>query len=253
MRAYQKAMKLFGGSAFSHGDRIEADGFPVRLSVNARARRVSLRIDRYRREVVATAPSARRLPEAVAFAREKADWIAGQLACLPTGQVLAPAMTIALFGEPVDLVEGAGRARLTPAAGPSRACIRAPADAAFGDRVLRLVKTEARRWLTDRTEHYATTLGRPTPKVAITDPRGRWGSCRPASPRAGASIRYSWRLALAPAAVADYVAAHECAHLIEANHGPRFWAIVHDLVGDHSPHRAWLKREGAALHAFGRG
>ena len=46
----------------------------------------------------------------------------------------------------------------------------------------------------------------PMPKVAITDARGRWGSCRPASPRAAASIRYSWRLALAaynagPAAV----------------------------------------------------
>lgn len=246
-------MKLFGGSGFSHGDRIEADGFPVRLSVNARARRVSLRIDRVKREVIATAPSARRLPEAVAFAREKADWIADQFADLPSGQSLRPGMTISLFGEAVDLVEGSGRARFTPATALSRARIAAPADAAFGDRVLRLIKTEARRWLTERTDHYARALGRPAPKVAITDPRGRWGSCRPASPRAEASIRYSWRLALAPAAVADYVAAHECAHLIEANHGPRFWAIVHDLVGDHAPHRAWLRREGAALHAFGRG
>jgi len=246
-------MKLFGGSGFSHGDRIEADGFPVRLSVNSRARRVSLRIDRVKREVIATAPSARRLPEAVAFAREKADWIAGQFADLPSGQSLRPGMTISLFGEAVDLVEGSGRARFTPATALSRAQIAAPADAAFGDRVLRLIKTEARRWLTERTDHYARALGRPAPKVAITDPRGRWGSCRPASPRAEASIRYSWRLALAPAAVADYVAAHECAHLIEANHGPRFWAIVHDLVGDHAPHRAWLRREGAALHAFGRG
>ncbi len=246
-------MKLFGGSGFSHGDRIEADGFPVRLSVNARARRVSLRIDRVKREVIATAPSARRLPEAVAFAREKADWIAGQFADLPSGQALRPGMTISLFGEAVDLVEGSGRACFTPATALSRARIAAPADAAFGDRVLRLIKTEARRWLTERTDHYARALGRPAPKVAITDPRGRWGSCRPASPRAEASIRYSWRLALAPAAVADYVAAHECAHLIEANHGPRFWAIVHDLVGDHAPHRAWLRREGAALHAFARG
>ena len=246
-------MKLFGGPAFSHGDRIEADGFPVRLSVNARARRVSLRIDRVKREVIATAPTAKRLAEAVAFAREKSGWIAGQLADLPSGERLAPGMTIRLFGEPVDLVAGSGRARFLPATVLSRARISAPDDAAFGDRVLRLVKAEARRWLTERTLHYAERLGRSEPKVAIADPRGRWGSCRPASPRAGASIRYSWRLALAPAAVADYVAAHECAHLLEANHGPRFWAIVHDLVGDHAPHRAWLKAEGARLHAFGRG
>ncbi|WP_425430359.1 M48 family metallopeptidase [Caulobacter mirabilis] len=248
------AMNLFGRRpAFSHGDRIEAEGFPIRLTVNARARRVSLRIDRIRREVIAVAPSVRRLPEAVAFAREKADWIAGQLADLPDGQPLGPGMEISLFGAPVQLLASAGRARFTPAAADRPAAITAPDDAAFADRALRLVKTEARRWLGERTAHYADALGRPLPKVAITDTRGRWGSCRPASPRAEASIRYSWRLALAPEAVADYVVAHECAHLIEANHGPRFWAIVHDLVGDHAPHRAWLKREGARLHAFGRG
>jgi hypothetical protein len=161
-------------------------------------------------------------------------------------------MTITLFGAPCDLMAGPGRARYSPPSDTAPARITAPDDAAFGDRVLRLIRVEARRWLTERTEVYAGRLARPMPKVAITDARGRWGSCRPASPRAGASIRYSWRLALAPARVADYVAAHECAHLIEANHGPRFWALVHGLVGDHAPHRDWLRREGARLHAFGR-
>ena len=66
-------------------------------------------------------------------------------------------------------------------------------------------------------------------------------------------IRYSWRLALAPLSVADYVAAHECAHLRELNHGPRFWALVHDLVGDPAPQRAWLREHGARLHAVGAG
>jgi hypothetical protein len=56
---------------------------------------------------------------------------------------------------------------------------------------------------------------------------------------------------MAPFAVADYVVVHECAHLLEANHGPRFWAHVDRLVGDHRPHRAWLRAHGAALHAFG--
>ena len=36
-----------------------------------------------RREIVATAPSPRRLAEAAAFARERADWIAERLAELP--------------------------------------------------------------------------------------------------------------------------------------------------------------------------
>lgn len=245
-------MNLFGRSGFTHGDRIEADGQPVRLAVNTRARRISLRVDRVRREAIAIAPNARRLPEAVAFARERADWIASQLADLPPVSPLRPGMQLSLFGQPVRLEAAPGRGRLVPATGDLDMVIAAPDDAAFGDRVMRLIKAEARRWLTERTAFHSAVLGRPTPTVAITDARGRWGSCRQAGLRGPASIRYSWRLAMAPAEVADYVVAHECAHLIEANHGPRFWDLVRELNGDPAPHRAWLKREGARLQAVGR-
>ena len=88
--------------------------------------------------------------------------------------------------------------------------------------------------------------------------KGRWGSCKP-SPRQGfgselaiGQIRYSWRLIFAPFSVLDYVVAHECAHLVEANHGPRFWAEVKGLVGDPRKSRAWLRKYGADLHAIGQ-
>ena len=75
-------MSLFGRT-YSDGDRLEVAGHTVRLKVHARARRVSLRLDRTRREVVATAPNPRRLSEAADFARDRADWIADRLAELP--------------------------------------------------------------------------------------------------------------------------------------------------------------------------
>ena len=68
------------GRSLSDGDRLEVAGATVTLKINRRARRVSLRLDRTRRQIVATAPSARRLPEAAAFARERAHWIAERLA-----------------------------------------------------------------------------------------------------------------------------------------------------------------------------
>ena len=49
-----------------------------------------------------------------------------------------------------------------------------------------------------------------------------YGSCTPAY----ATIRISDRVASMPIWVQDYVIVHELAHLIEANHGPRFWAWV---------------------------
>ncbi|GAB4153400.1 MAG: M48 family metallopeptidase [Candidatus Promineifilaceae bacterium] len=50
----------------------------------------------------------------------------------------------------------------------------------------------------------------------------RFGSCTPST----GVIRISHRLAEMPDWVRDYVLMHELAHLLEANHGPRFWQLV---------------------------
>jgi len=245
-------VSLFG-RALSDGDRLEVAGTAVTLRVNRRARRVSLRLDRTRREIVATAPSPRRLPEAAAFARERAGWIAERIAELPDATPLYPGMTLEVFGEPVRLEVGTGRAKWLPAANGEPARITAMGEGeGFARAVILMLRKRAAAVLGERTEVYAAMLGAAPPKVTVADAKGRWGSCRPGVRGQPASIRYSWRLALAPFEVADYVAAHECAHLLELNHGPRFWAHVKALVGDPKAHRAWLRAEGARLHAFGR-
>ncbi len=239
--------------SFTDGDRLEIAGTAVTLKINRRARRVSLRLDRTRREIIATAPSARRLSEAAAFARERERWIADRIAELPDVQPLAPGMTIEVFGEPVRLEPGTGRAKWLPAADGEPARITAMGEGeGYARAVILVLKRRAAAVLGERTAVYAAMLDGGPVKVTIMDAKGRWGSCRPGIKSEPASIRYSWRLALAPFEVADYVAAHECAHLKELNHSPRFWAHVKALVGEHRNHRAWLRAEGAKLHAFGR-
>ena len=244
-------MSLFG-RPLADGDRLDVAGAVVRLKVHTRARRVSLRLDRTRREVVATAPSVRRLSEAAAFATERAAWIAARLAELPQGQSIAPGITITLFGQPCRLEAAAHPVRHFPASEtePARIAARGEGET-YSRAVVRMLKKQALIVFAERTAHYCERLGAKMPAVTVMDARGRWGSCRPGLPGKPASIRYSWRLALAPFEVADYVVAHECAHLLELNHGPRFWGHVKALVGDERPHRAWLRAEGAALHAFG--
>jgi predicted metal-dependent hydrolase len=94
---------------------------------------------------------------------------------------------------------------------------------------------------------HAEKLGVKPSRITVRDTASRWGSCSSAR-----TLSFSWRLILAPDFVLDYVVAHEVAHLREMNHSPRFWAHVKALVGDERPHRAWLRAEGAKLHAFGR-
>lgn len=56
----------------------------------------------------------------------------------------------------------------------------------------------------------------------VTNQEHRYGSCTPANQ----TIRISHRLAAMPRFVLEYVVMHELAHLVEANHGPRFWKLV---------------------------
>jgi len=56
---------------------------PVRVHVDKRATRVSVRIDPAAREAVATAPNRRHALDAIGFASERVDWIAERLRALP--------------------------------------------------------------------------------------------------------------------------------------------------------------------------
>jgi len=241
-------MQLFR-SRYADGERLSLGGVPVRLRVSPRARRISLRIDRAAHEAIAVAPSARRLTDAVAFATQRQAWMAERLASLPAPSVLKAGDTLTLLGTPCRLEPDGRRPRLI--AGPPARIVGCGLGEVDPQLIARLIKREALSVFQARGAVHCAALGVPVPPISVMDARTRWGSCTPAHPGRPASIRLSWRLALAPFDVADYVVAHECAHLREANHGPGFWALVRELVGDPRRHRAWLRTEGAELHAFG--
>ncbi len=226
----------------------------VRLKVNGRASRVSLRVDAARGEVVATAPNARRLADALRFAESRSDWIAAQVRRLPQALSLQPGTVIEVDGAPCRLDRAAMRVKprfIPPTHDETARLIASGEGEAYARGVVRALKARALNRLTERTTHHSQALTQPMPEVAVMDARMRWGSCRQSQKGEPARIRYNWRLILAPPWVLDYVAAHEAAHLIEANHSPAYWALVARLFGDHRPARAWLRAHGAALHAIG--
>ena len=234
---------------YRNGQRLppEALGVRARLSVNPRARRLSIRIDSRAGEAVLIAPSERKLGDAVAFARTKASWMRERLEARVEGAPLEPGATLTLFGRPVRLqaVGGAGAARLSA---DGSIILSGGEGQAFSRRVENLFKRVARETLQARTDTHLRALGLRPVKMAIADPKSRWGSCSPHN----RTIRYSWRVVMAPPEVIDYLAAHEVAHLVHADHSPAYWAVVQRLVGDHRPFRKWLRDHGPALHAVGR-
>lgn len=213
----------------------------VILRRSARARRFSLRVSRLDGRVTLSMPAHAREAEALAFARDQADWIrrTQAQAALPVpvglgGEVPYEGRLLTLTGAGVraPVVEGA-RLLLPDDAQ------RAPA------RALAFLKLQARQRLQAASDHYAGRLGRGHGGIVLRDTRSRWGSCS-----AEGQLMYSWRLIMAPPEVLAYVAAHEVAHLAEMNHSGRFWAVVRRLMPDYERHRRWLKAEGNLLHRY---
>ncbi|MBL8549747.1 MAG: M48 family metallopeptidase [Hyphomonadaceae bacterium] len=217
----------------------------VRLSVNPRARRVSVRIDAVRREAVATAPNERQLKRAIKFAAERATWIAQELARLPMGTPFAPGATIPIRGVPHRLEMKLGRG--APYLEAGRLVVPTLDAALFAARVKRFLMSEARADLADRVAVHAETLNVKAPlRIAVKETRSRWGSCSD-----DGALAFSWRVIFAPPFVLDYLAAHEASHLREMNHSRRFWSHVRRCMPEFESGRAWLHEHGCALHAIG--
>ena len=100
----------------------------------------------------------------------------------------------------------------------------------------------AREHLPARADHFAAALGVRYNRLLISDLRVRWASCTPQD-----NLNFNWRILKAPTFVIDYLVVHELAHLLEANHTPRFWNIVAVQVPRAEEAKVWLRDEGEAL------
>ncbi|MFN3912441.1 M48 family metallopeptidase [Hyphomonas sp.] len=218
----------------------------VRLEVNAKARRLIIRLDERRREAVAVAPSSRQIEAAAAFAAERVDWISSRLQHLPEITRFEAGEIFQYRGEDCEIsLEGDGRiAKLYP--GEPR-ILSVPGDPeTTQSRVVRFLKKQAKADLTRAVTKYSEILKVAPKGISVKDTRSRWGSCT-----ADGQLAFSWRLIMAPPDVLNYVAAHECAHMREMNHSAKFWAHVARCCPDWQRQRAWLRLHGTELQAAG--
>lgn len=206
-------------------------------------RRLSMRIDE--RGLHVGAPRAVSLREIEAFINGHGDWVLQKLdefanRTVPCHLPIHDGARLPLLGEEchVRVTHGANRgfwqgSELWLAARPA---------ANLAALARRALQRRALEHFRPRLAATVAHIGHPTPALSLSSARTRWGSC---SARSG--IRLNWRLIHLPPALIDYVIAHEVAHLVEMNHGPRFWAVVERLFPDWRAARDELKLQGANL------
>jgi len=218
---------------------------PVSIRVSARARRVGLRIDSAERKVELVLPPGVPVRTGLRFLAAKRGWVAARLDALPQPVPFVEGAILPVLGVPHRI----GR-ETDPAAPPVRIVdgeIRVRGDPVYLARRVRdhLART-ARAEIDPRARRLAARVGRDVAQVNVRDTRSRWGSCS-----GQGNLSFSWRLIFAPEPVLDYVVAHEVAHLVEMNHGPRFWRLVESLTPDSAWPRVWLKRHRNRLLSYG--
>lgn len=106
-------------------------------------------------------------------------------------------------------------------------------------------KEETRRLVHERLpyfmERYQTVHRiqfKPQGKISIKNTMTRWGSCS-----SKGNLNFSFRLALLPKHLSDYIIIHELCHLAEFNHSSKFWDLVALEAPLYNQYRHELKSE----------
>lgn len=222
----------------------ELEPLGLKIVRDTRARRLRLRLDRREGFPVLTLPKG--VPErtGLAFVHENLEWIRERQAARPEPVPFAPGTRIPMGDQSLLIARSPNRRGTTRQDGENLLVGGDPAH--INRRVTDWLKAEARRRLVARAQHHAAQIDARITRVRVADQQSRWGSCS-----GRGVLSFNWRLILAPSCVLDYVAAHEVAHLLEMNHGPRFHAVLATLLDDPKTGDAWLSRHGPELRRYG--
>lgn len=224
---------------------------PLAVKTHPRARRMTLKIEPGGRALSLTVPPGLPRHEIDGFLRRHHDWLLDKISRFPEGgdTVVKIGAIVPVLGLDHRITHSGNLRGLTKATpgqnerDPNVLCVSGPEDRA-GMRVADYLKTVAKREIGARVAVHAAASGKKVASIAFKDTKTRWGSCS-----SKGNLNFSWRIAMAPPEIVDYLAAHEVAHLTEMNHGPRFWALCRKLCPQTESARAWLKENGTVLHA----
>ncbi len=217
--------------------------FPLVIARNPKAKRMRIRIDRRRKTPVLVLGSRMSEKNGLQFVMQNAAWIKIRLENLPEERKFDDMMTFDLFGESVTIRQSPTAKRGVWLDGGVLWVSGQPEH--LPRRVLDFIKGELRRRMRQKARELAEILNVKIGAVTVRDTKSRWGSCNK-----NGDLSFSWRLALAPAPVCDYVAAHEVSHIREMNHSLKFWKTVALLDPDFKTHEQWLKKNADFLHSF---
>lgn len=182
------------------------------------------------------------------FVRQKSHWIARQLASqaqqAAEKPTLEPGASIPYLGEPRKLAFQLGT-RNDVSLSNDGLTIQTRFPETCKHTVFRQwLKRQAALHMTHRVYDQARHLGvgEQVSEVRFRFTKTKWGHCDSAG-----VLQFNPLIMMAPAAVVNYLIAHEVCHLVHMNHSRDFWDLVASLHPAYRQHRQWLRENAHRL------
>ncbi len=180
-------------------------------------------------------PSAAYFARANRFLLQNQLWLGNKLARMPIPQSLITA-------EPINLLD---RQYFIKHEGRPGIYENYIVHNNLSQKLILLIKNFLWQEISNFASFMAKEIGVNYHKISIKDTSSRWGSCSSKK-----NLAFSWRLALAPRFVMEYVVIHELCHLIEFNHSKKFWQLVAKFCPNYQRALGFLKYQGKLLHSY---
>ncbi len=174
--------------------------------------------------------------------RQKQEWIKKHLATIqskkPRAQKLVDGSIIWLFGNPYKLLLNQKSQDLTTTA------IKLPSALDLKKNLANFYKTNLQDYLSTKVPELAEKMNLCYQQIKVTSAKKRLGSCNTRQ-----NLCFSYRCAVMPTWVIDYIIVHELAHLRQMNHSTRFWKIVENHFPEYKQAKKWIKENQARISA----
>jgi len=223
---------------------LSGDPVPVEIKNNVRGKNICLRIDSHAGQVVLSLPHYVSIQEGINFLQSKSAWVQKSFKNFIPKQKFVPNLQINLLGVSYILLHNP-QAREGVQIHDNHIYVSGELEH-FSRRVGDFIKRKFLEYAFKIAHAKAQLLNVKVYRVNLKDQKTRWGSCT-----SEGNISLSWRLALAPLEVAEYVIAHEVCHLREMNHGVNFWNLIYEVYNsDIAAAKLWLKENAKLLYAY---
>lgn len=108
--------------------------------------------------------------------------------------------------------------------------------------LLKLISEKTLTAMRGHVAHMAAKIHMQPGHIRLSSAIRKWGACDHRN-----NLNFSWRLAMAPPIVQEYLAAHEVAHFKHKHHRESFWQAVNALMPTWVEGEHWLSLCGSTL------